>query len=86
MPKVKDIVLDRLKAAGESGTKAAPIREYIVQTYGQEIHVKTVGMTLYRLLKEGVAHRKGIIWFFGPPPAETKNPGGETPGLSDLLE
>ncbi len=87
MPKIKDIVLDRLKAAVPDGTRAAPIRDYIIETYGEQIHEKTVGMTLYRLAKKGLVHREGITWFFGPLLADTKNPGAVTPGsTSDDLE
>lgn len=85
MPRIRDIVLERLKEAGQNGTRAAPIRDHIKEKYAREIHEKTVGMTLYRLAKDKLAHRVGITWFFGPAPPETKNPGGETPGLKDLL-
>lgn len=87
MPRIRDVVLDRLKAAAEKGTRAAPIRDFIKQAYGRDIHEKTVGMTLYRLSKESPpqAHRIGIQWFFGPDNSGTKNPGAETPGLKDLL-
>lgn len=80
MPKIRDIVLDRLQAAGYGGTKALPIRKYIEDTYHQDIHEKTVGMTLYRLSNDGKAHRRGRIWFFGPERAGTENPGGGSPG------
>jgi hypothetical protein len=34
----------------------------------------------------GKARRQGITWFFVPPDAEKKNPGGDTPGqLEDML-
>jgi hypothetical protein len=80
MPKIRDIVLDRLQAAGDQGTKALPIRKYIEDTYHQDIHEKTVGMTLYRLSQEGLAHRNGHIWFFGPEQSGTENPGVAAPG------
>ena len=52
-----------------------------VITYRGEIHEKTVGMTLYRLLQDKLVRREGHTWFLVPQPiAETKNPGGETPG------
>ncbi len=84
MPKIKDIVIDRLKAAAEEGTKAAPIQKYITETYSRKIHDKTVGMTLYRLKLEGLAHKRGIVWFFGPGLAGTKNPGVAAPGPFNL--
>jgi hypothetical protein len=85
MPKVRDIVLDQLRGAGNSGAKAAAVRQYIETTYSTKIHEKTVGMTLYRLSQDNAVHRKGQIWFFGPPPAnglaaESENPGAGTPG------
>lgn len=82
-PKVKNIVLDELRKAGARGSKAAPIRQILISIYGIETHEKTVGMTLYRLSREGLARRDGVTWFFVPPQAE-KNPGGETPGPSNV--
>jgi hypothetical protein len=84
MPPVKDIVLNLVKEAGERGTKAANIRSYISSTYGRKLHAKTVGMTLYRLAKEGLVHRQGHIWFFGPEKSETKNPGVAAPGPNNV--
>jgi len=81
MPRVSDIVLDRLKTAGAKGSKAAPIQDYIETTYGTKIHDKTVGMTLYRLQKDGRVRRRGHTWFIV---RETVNPGAVTPGLENL--
>lgn len=83
-PKIKEIVLDRLRDAGEQGTKAAAIRAYIEQTYGKAIHSKTVGMTLYRLQKDGIAHRKGITWFSVSGCPETENPDAGTSGFTEI--
>lgn len=77
MPKIKDIALDRAKAAGADGIKASAIRDYIANTYRQHIHEKTVGMTLYRLLKDGKVSRDRHTWFIVP---EAVNPGAGTPG------
>jgi hypothetical protein len=79
-PTLREAVLNRLAAVGDKGVKAAPIREWFETTFGEQIHEKTVGMTLYRLQKEGRVRRDGHIWFLAPPKAETENPGGETPG------
>ena len=75
---IHHMVLDRLKEAGTSGSKAAPIRAYIEGVLGREIHEKTVGMTLYRLLKRGAVRREGHTWFFVP---EAKDSGAVTPEL-----
>lgn len=83
MPRVSDIVLDRLKEAGKAGTKAAPIQHYIETTYGTKIHDKTVGMTLYRLQKDGLVRRDGYTWFIA---GKAMNPGAATPGPSQSQE
>jgi hypothetical protein len=77
MPRVSDIILARLAAAGDKGDKAANIRKFIADEYSTEIHEKTVGMTLYRLLKRREVHRQGHTWFIVQ---ETVNPGAVTPG------
>ena len=84
MPRVSDIILDRLKSAGAKGSKAAPIQDYIERTYGTKIHDKTVGMTLYRLSREDPpkVRREGHTWFIAD---EAMNPGAATPGSEDDL-
>jgi hypothetical protein len=84
-PTVREVALAHLRVAGDKGAKAADIREYFERTYGQVVHEKTVGMTLYRLLQANQVRRDGHTWFFGPPSAETKNPGGETPGPNNVF-
>ena len=63
MPRIADVILDRLKAAGEEGSKAADIRRYILRTYASDIHEKTVGMTLNRMQTAGQVRRDGRLWF-----------------------
>jgi hypothetical protein len=65
-PKVKDLVLARLEAAGETGTRSGPIHDWIAQRHRMTLHPKTVGMTLYRLARAGRARRAGQTWFFVP--------------------
>lgn len=86
VPKVQDLLLERLQEAGEAGSKAAPMQQYIEDKYRIKLHDKTVGMTLYRMLTKGLVRRKGHTWFFVPPPAETKKPGEPPPGLLDMLK
>jgi hypothetical protein len=87
IPTIQEILIERLQEAGDRGSKAAPLRNYIHQTYNIEIHEKTVGMTLYRLLKKGIVRRDGHVWFFVPQKdAETKKPGDLPPGLLKMLE
>jgi hypothetical protein len=87
-PTIREIALEQLKSAGEAGIKAAPLRDYIERTYGEIIHEKTVGMTLYRLSKEIPPHvrRSGHTWFFIPSSTEKKNPGGEAPGSESMFD
>jgi hypothetical protein len=81
MPRIADIVLERLKEAGEDGEKAAAIRRYILATYNADIHEKTVCMTLYRLQKDGEVRRDGHTWFLASIP-EAKDPGAEDAGAN----
>lgn len=84
---IKDLALGYVQLH-EEGVKAEQIRKWLFSVYGIRTHDKTVGMTLYRLSKEGLVHREGHTWFPGSGSPETENPGGETPGLveSDELE
>ena len=77
---LRDVILDRLTAAGFEGSKAAPIREFYERTFGKIIHEKTVGMTLYRLQNDGLVRHEGHTWFLAPPKEETGNPGVSAPG------
>lgn len=84
-PRVREITLDRLQAAGSNGQRASDIRSFIQQSYPVTLHEKTVGMTLYRLSQDKLAHRRGQRWFYGPQEghtssASTENPGASTPG------
>jgi hypothetical protein len=77
---IRDLVMEQLRQAGDAGIKVAPIKDYIAAK-GIEMHEKTVGMTLYRLSKDGFARRDGRTWFFVPLKEETKNPDAGASGL-----
>jgi len=77
MPRIAEIVLSRLKDAGEKGSKAAPIEAYVKDTYGRTLHEKTIGMTLYRLQREGKVRREGHTWFLAS--TEAGKSGATTP-------
>ena len=85
-PSIRELVMQRLKTAGDAGSKARPIRDYIEKTYGITLHYKTVGMTLYRLLQDGLVRRVGQTWFIVPQVAETVNPGVGAPGSGNLFD
>ena len=60
---LRRIVLDQLRLAGREGSKAATIRTYATQVLQRDFRVKAVGMTLNRLATQGLARRKGHVWF-----------------------
>jgi hypothetical protein len=62
IPSLRRIVLERLQAAGQEGTTAADIRAHARAWVNVGFHQKTIGMTLYRLAKSGLARREGRIW------------------------
>jgi hypothetical protein len=62
-PTLRKIVLDQLRLAGREGSKAATIRAYATQVLQRDFHEKAVGMTLNRLATQGLARRKGHVWF-----------------------
>jgi hypothetical protein len=57
------------------------------RAFGETIHEKTVGMTLYRMSKDGLVTRDGHTWFITQPPkcSNVVNPGGDTPGSDQLF-
>jgi hypothetical protein len=57
------IVLERLEEAGPQGSKAAAIRDYAKNNLQRDFSIKSVGMTLNRLAKQGRARRAGQVWF-----------------------
>jgi hypothetical protein len=75
---LRQIVLDQLRFAGREGSKAAAIRTYATQVLERDFHVKAVGMTLSRLATQGLARRKGHVWFPVGPSFETRE-GPEEP-------
>jgi hypothetical protein len=62
-PTLRKIVLDQLRLAGREGSKAATIRTHATQVLQRDFHGKAVGMTLNRLATQGLARRKGHVWF-----------------------
>lgn len=85
-PNIKAILLALLEAKGPEGDGATSLRTQIESIHPITLHEKTVGMTLYRLSKEGLVRRNGRTWFFVPKITGTKNPGAETPGATSLLD
>ena len=66
-PKIKDFVLIEAKQAYPNPVRSADLRAHLMNIFGREVHEKTIGMTLYRLLKLGLIRREDRDWFFVPP-------------------
>ena len=89
IPTVKEFVLDAARIASPKRVRASELRKAILDLFGLELHEKTVGMTLYRLMKEGWVTRQGADWFYnqnhgvtaanvyGPPGSEDAPPDDE---------
>jgi hypothetical protein len=87
MPKsIKDYLIAAAHRAYPNPIRASLMRQEI-ESIGISIHENTVGMTLHRLLRDGVLRRDGRDWFFVPANSpqvaasrEEESPGDE-PGL-----
>ena len=71
---VKELVVKYL-ASAQNGARAADIRMFAEKSLNKTLHDKTVGMTLYRLQKEGLVRRDGHVWFPAEAKAEAGDPG-----------
>jgi hypothetical protein len=82
---VRDAILRHLRAVGNAGTKVADVRRHLSEAYGMNLHEKTPGMTLYRLLKDGLARREGRTWYAIMDEEEDENeaPNGGAAGASE---
>ena len=74
---LRKFVLDQLRLVGREGSKAAPIRTHARQVLERDFHAKAVAMTLNRLAKQGLARRKGHVWFAVGQSFETREGGAQ---------
>lgn len=70
----KHVALATLERHYPHSVKAAVIQEAAEAELGRQFHWKTAGMTLYRLKKDGLAHRRGQNWFWTPPEDRPRSP------------
>jgi len=63
---IKDFVAEHLRKIYPKTVRARNLQEIYEKETGQTIHEKTIGMTLYRLAKDGLATRTGWDWQFKP--------------------
>jgi hypothetical protein len=83
---IADVVLDMAQAAYPEPVRAKALQEAIENDRGP-LHYKTIGMTLYRLSKEGKVRREGQKdWFFVPPEERAKKPAGRAAGQEVLFD
>lgn len=66
-PNIRDLIINKLKRSSkEFGVTSAVIRRYLENDLHVSMHEKTVGMTLYRLSRDGLVRREGRNWFYIP--------------------
>jgi hypothetical protein len=73
---IKGFAVSAAEKAYPEAVRASQIRQEL-ETHGVHVHEKTVGMTLYRLLKRGFLKRRGIEWFFIPVDQRTSSQAGD---------
>lgn len=65
-PTIRDLVLSAIRKAHPKAVRASTIRRELANL-GHATHEKTVGMTLYRLSKDGLTRRVGgRDWYLAP--------------------
>jgi hypothetical protein len=83
---ISDLVLLMAELAYPEPVRAATLQAEIEKERGP-LHYKTIGMTLYRLSKQGLMRRKGQKdWFFVPPEERTKKPAVGAAGQEVLFD
>lgn len=82
---VSDVVLLMAELAYPEPVRAAALQAEIEKDRGP-LHYKTIGMTLYRLSKQGLMRRQGQKdWFFVPPEERKKSSGVGAPESAEDL-
>jgi len=69
-PRIKEAILEYMRSVGEDGANVRDVRNHLASAYNLEVHEKTPGMTLYRLLKEGLVRREKRVWYAREPAVE----------------
>lgn len=82
---IRAAILEYLGAMGDKGAKVGQVKQHLADAYGITVHEKTPGMTLYRLLKEGLVDREGRTWFVKAE-LETKENEAPTERTGDASE
>lgn len=83
---VRESVLALAEAAYPNPVLATELRAELEKQRGSVLHEKTVGMTLYRLSKDGLMRREGQKnWFFIPPELRREKTGVGAPASAEDL-
>jgi len=84
-PSIKDAILEFVRNAGQAGTSAREVRQHLTDSHNLNVHEKTPGMTLYRLLKDNLVRREGRRWYATAAGQnnEIEAPNGGPQGASD---
>lgn len=82
---IKDLVLQAAQQAYPNAVRASALREALGAA-GHSIHEKTIGMTLYRLLKSGIVRRTGRDWYFVPEHERAEHGNSPKPSGTGELE
>lgn len=85
---IRAAILEYLRTLGADGAKVAQVKQHLADAYDLTVHEKTPGMTLYRLLKDGLVRREGRTWFAIPSIENKENeaPTAETESASDTAQ
>lgn len=81
-PTIRDFIIDALKRSYPQPYKAKELQDAYEQAYGDELHPKTVGMSLYRLSLDKLVKREGQKWFYSQYPTNTQIFGGSCDELA----
>ncbi len=71
---IRELVLEEAKAVYPEPIRARTIREKLEALRGETLHEKTIGMTLYRLLKDGALRRNNWDWYYIPEDERLESP------------
>lgn len=63
---IRELVIEQAREAHPAPVRANALKKTLEDLRGEELHDKTVGMTLYRLSKDGIMRREGWDWYFVP--------------------
>ena len=82
---IKLSILELAAASHPNPVRASTLKAQMESIRGEKLHDKTIGMTLYRLSKEGLMKRIGWDWFYVPPKKNSAPEVGADNEIDDLV-